>query len=82
MIALIVKLITLVLIILIIILALTTLFLGLGYFMIQLFPLSLFEATLLCMVATVVLMVGFIQVSSYLEDDDDDLQFDEDLDDD
>jgi hypothetical protein len=56
-------------------------FLGLGYFIIQLFPLSLFEATLLCIAVTTVLMIGLLQVINYLGDDDD-LEFDDDSDND
>jgi hypothetical protein len=81
MISLMVKLITLILIALIVILAFTAMFLGLGYFIIQLFPLSLFEATLLCIAVTTVLMIGLLQVINYLGDGDD-LEFDDDSDDD
>ncbi len=81
MISLIVKLITLVLIILVVILTFTTVFLGLGYFMSQLFPLSLFEATLLCIAVATMLMVVFIQVSNHLGYGDD-LRFYDDSDDD
>jgi len=81
MISLMVKLITLILIALIVILAFTAMFLGLGYFIIQLFPLSLFEAPLLCIAVTTVLMIGLLQVINYLGDGDD-LEFDDDSDDD
>jgi hypothetical protein len=73
MIATLVKLITILLIILVLVIILTSSFIGLGYFIIQLFPLSLFEATLLCMGAAAMLMIGFIRVNNdtYFMDDDD-----------
>ncbi len=78
MITVLVKLITLILLILIAILAMTSGFLGLGYALQQLFPLSLFEATVLCMLTGVILMIGllFIRVRAYFVDDDQ-LDFDD-----
>lgn len=78
MIAVIIKLITIILLILLAILGITSGFLGLGYILQHLFPLSLFEATALCMLTSVILMIGllFIRVRAYFVDDDE-LEFDD-----
>jgi hypothetical protein len=83
MLSLIVKFIIILLIVVILIFAFTSLFLGLGYVMGQLFPLSLFEATLLCMVTTIVLISAFAAMTTWLglRDytlDDDEMSFEDD----
>lgn len=83
MLSLIVKLIITLLVVVILISVLMSLFLGLGYVMGQLFPLSLFEATLLCMVTTIVLISAFAAMTTWLglRDytlDDDEMSFDDD----
>lgn len=67
MIRIIIRMIIIILLILLAILAITSVFLGLGYILQQLFPLSLFETTALCMLTSVILMIGllFIRVRAY-----------------
>ncbi len=74
-----IRLITVILLILLAILVITSVFIGLGHVLQQLFPLGLFEATALCMLTSVILMIGllFIRVRAYFVDDDDELEFDD-----
>lgn len=78
MIRVIIRLITIILLILLTIIVITSGFLGLGYILQQLFPLGLFEATALCMLTSVILMIGllFIRVRAYFVDDDQ-IEFDD-----
>lgn len=78
MIRVIIRLITIILLILLTIIVITSGFLGLGYILQQLFPLGLFEATALCMLTSVILMIGllFIRVRAYFVDYDQ-IEFDD-----